>query len=257
MIELTRQVRFSLIDESACATAVTNSWGGWPSAARIAPWLTLECTVAGDVDAASGYLCDISTIDRVIREQVVVPASTSHQHTTCQSLLQFAWQQLANCFAGPLRMTRLRLEASPFLHYCLHADNDAMIELTQQFEFSASHRLHNPELSDEENRELFGKCNNPHGHGHNYVVEVTLAGESDQLLPLPQFEAIVKRQVIDRLDHKFLNLQIDEFRELNPSVENIAMVIWGWLGDDTLAPAMLQRVRVYETPKTWADYAGK
>ncbi|MGI9519907.1 MAG: 6-carboxytetrahydropterin synthase [Pirellulaceae bacterium] len=255
MIELTREVRFSLIGEAATETPVTNSWGGWPSATRIAPWLTLQCTVAGSLDPDSGYLHDISDIDRTIRQQVVGPASRKFRDANCESFLVFAWQVLCDHFSGEVRVTKLRLSPTPFLHYSLHADNDAMFQLTQQFEFSASHRLHNPDLSDEENRKLFGKCNNPHGHGHNYVVDVTIVGETCDLLPLPQFESIVKQQVIDRLDHRNLNLEVDEFRELNPSVENIAMVIWRWL-NDSMGDSMLDRVRVFETPKTWADYRG-
>ena len=134
-----------------------------------------------------------------------------------------------------------------------------MILLTQQFEFSASHRLHCPELSDEQNRQTFGKCNNPHGHGHNYLLEVTVAGTPDPrtgaVLPLPAFEQLVKERVIDRLDHKHLNTDTQEFREVNPSVENIARIIWNLL-QDRVAPARLHRVRVWETAKTSAEYAG-
>ena len=131
-----------------------------------------------------------------------------------------------------------------------------MVSLTQQFEFSASHRLHNPELSDEENRELFGKCNNPNGHGHNYVVEISLKRAlAARKLYLPAFEAKVKELVIDRLDHKHLNVDVDYFKEVNPSVENIAIAIWEWL-DGQFGDDQLGNVRVYETPKTWADYCG-
>ena len=134
-----------------------------------------------------------------------------------------------------------------------------MVYLTQQFELSAAHRLHCPSLSDEQNRATFGKCNNPSGHGHNYLLEVTLAGRPDErtgaLLPLPRFEEIVKSQVIDVLDHKHLNADTAQFRDVNPSVENIARVIWGMLVGK-LGQAALHRIRVWETPKTWAEYDG-
>lgn len=135
-----------------------------------------------------------------------------------------------------------------------------MVQLTQSFEFSAAHRLHVPRLSDEENRRVFGKCNNPNGHGHNYVVEVSVSGRPDAqtgcLLPLPRFEEIVKARVIDRLDHTHLNRDTREFAEVNPSVENIAVVIWNLLCDH-VSPARLSSVRVYETPKTYAEYRGE
>lgn len=130
-----------------------------------------------------------------------------------------------------------------------------MLTITQQFEFSAAHRLHCAALTEPQNRELFGKCNNPHGHGHNYVVEVTIDGgdpEPGGTLPLSSLNQIVRARVIDRLDHRHLNLEVTEFRDANPTVECIAEVIWGWL-DGQLAPSRLRKVRVYETPKTWAD----
>ena len=133
-----------------------------------------------------------------------------------------------------------------------------MVELTQCFEFSASHRLHVAGLSADENRRVFGKCNNPGGHGHNYQVEVTVSGDvSEQtgtVMSLPDFESIVKREVIDRFDHKHLNTDTEDFRSVNPSVENISRRVWELL-DGKFAPARLHRVRVWETAKTWAEYS--
>jgi 6-pyruvoyltetrahydropterin/6-carboxytetrahydropterin synthase len=114
-------------------------------------------------------------------------------------------------------------------------------------------------MSVEQNRQTFGKCNNSNGHGHNYVVEVTVAGAPDvktgAVLSLPEFEQTVKERVVDHLDHKHLNADVAEFCALNPSVENIARVIWGMLAGH-VSPAQLCRVRVWETAKTCAEYAG-
>ncbi|MBN2560670.1 MAG: 6-carboxytetrahydropterin synthase [Phycisphaerae bacterium] len=135
-----------------------------------------------------------------------------------------------------------------------------MVEVTQCFEFSASHRLHVTSMSDEENMRYFGKCNNPSGHGHNYRVEVTVMGEvseqTGRVIALPALEDVVKREVVDRFDHKHLNADTVEFASVNPSVENIAKTIWG-LVHDKLAPARLHRVKVWETAKTYAEYTGK
>ena len=109
---------------------------------------------------------------------------------------------------------------------------------------------------------MFGKCNNPEGHGHNYVVEVTVGRNIDEIadtgvvVGLEEFESIVKRLVIDRLDHKHLNRDVEHFANMNPSVENIAVAVFDWL-DGQFGTARLQNVRVYETPKTWAEYSGK
>lgn len=134
-----------------------------------------------------------------------------------------------------------------------------MILLTQQFEFSAAHRLHNPDLSDDQNRKLFGKCNNPHGHGHNYLVDITIgiddSAYGDSINLVSELEATVRQHVIDRVDHRNLNVEIDEFASLNPTVENIAIVVWNWISNGR-CPGILKNVRVYETPKTWADFSG-
>ena len=134
-----------------------------------------------------------------------------------------------------------------------------MVRVSQKFEFSATHRLHNPKLSDQQNCDTYGKCNNPHGHGHNYEVQVTLAGEADEngsVVDIPRFERLVQHAVIDRFDHKNLNVELPEFATLIPSVENIAMTIYRILlprvGE---VGAKLAAVTVWETPKTWCEYS--
>jgi len=136
-----------------------------------------------------------------------------------------------------------------------------MIRLSQKFEFSASHRLHNPTMSDETNRQTFGKCNNPSGHGHNYELAVTLRGPADEngvVMPVPQFERIVAETVVERFDHKNLNEQVAEFRDVIPSVENIARVIYRLLKPKFAGAGggvELAAVTVWETPKTFCEYA--
>jgi 6-pyruvoyltetrahydropterin/6-carboxytetrahydropterin synthase len=149
----------------------------------------------------------------------------------------------------------IELSLSPFLKLGVKKQEFPMTRLSQKFEFSASHRLHNPELSDEENRASFGKCNNPAGHGHNYEVEVCVGVDPkrDDALPgLPKLERIVTSTVIDRFDHKHLNLEVREFASLNPTAENIAKVIFGLLRPHV---ANLLAVKVWETPKTWCEFS--
>ena len=263
MIRLTREVRFALA-EGGLGSPKSNSWSGWPSLSTIAPFLSLRCTLQGELETESSYLCNIKVVDDAVRRRVIELGCRDFQNQSYESLLRFAWQQLIDDFPSHCQLQELELVASPFLSYFLLADEPTMIRLTQQFEFSASHRLHNPQLSDERNRELFGKCNNPLGHGHNYVVAVTVTGtpeKTESVVSLPQFEALVKQMVIDRLDHKNLNAEVQDFAELNPSVENIAKVIWGYLDPhmDALGDGevRLANVRVNETPKTWADYRGE
>ena len=135
-----------------------------------------------------------------------------------------------------------------------------MFYVTRRAEFSASHYYHNPALSPEENQRLFGKCNNSNGHGHNYTLEVTVRGKVDPrsgfVVDLKQLKDIMHREVLDALDHRFLNKEIPEFSRLIPTTENLAITIWQRLAPK-LNAAELHRVRVYETPDLFVDVYGE
>jgi 6-pyruvoyltetrahydropterin/6-carboxytetrahydropterin synthase len=135
-----------------------------------------------------------------------------------------------------------------------------MVYLTRKVEFSASHHYHNPELSAAENQRIFGKCNNPNGHGHNYTLEVTVKGSVDHqtgfVVDLKQLKEIMNREVVDALDHRYLNKEVPEFASQIPTTENIAIAVWKRL-QGKLNVAKLHRVRIYETPELWADFYGE
>lgn len=135
-----------------------------------------------------------------------------------------------------------------------------MIYLTRRAEFSASHFYHNPEFTPEENRRIFGKCNNPHGHGHNYMLEVTVKGEVDPrsgfVVDLKELKEIMNREVIEALDHRHLNKEVPEFAKQIPTSENLAIAIWKRLGPK-LKIAKLHRVRLYETQDLFVDFYGE
>jgi len=135
-----------------------------------------------------------------------------------------------------------------------------MVYLTRKAEFSASHYYHSPHFTAEENRRIFGKCNNPNGHGHNYMLEVTVRGEVDGrsgfVVDLKQLKEIMHREVIDVLDHRFLNKEVAEFQDRIPTTENLAVSIWNRI-KPKMDQAVLHRVRVYETPDLFVDYYGE
>ncbi len=135
-----------------------------------------------------------------------------------------------------------------------------MVYLTRKAEFSASHFYHNPEFTPEENLRLFGKCNNPNGHGHNYTLEVTVKGAVDPksgfVVDLKQLKDIMSREVLDALDHRHLNKEVPEFFTRIPTTENLAITIWQRLAPK-LKAAQLHRVRVYETPELFVDFYGE
>jgi len=135
-----------------------------------------------------------------------------------------------------------------------------MVYLTRKAEFSASHYYHSPQMSAEENQRVFGKCNNPNGHGHNYTLEVTVKGEVDAqtgfVVDLKQLKEVMNREVIEALDHRFLNKEVAEFRDQIPTTENLAIAIWRRL-EPKLKLARLHRVRVYETVDLFVDFYGE
>ena len=134
--------------------------------------------------------------------------------------------------------------------------------ITRKIEFSASHVCRNPRLSEEENRALYGGAANPHGHGHNYVVEVSLEGVPDavtgMVFDLKELKAILNREIVEPYDHRFLNHEVPPFDRVVPTTENIAREIWGRLDPHfSNGAARLHAVRVYETADLYVDYFGE
>ncbi len=137
-----------------------------------------------------------------------------------------------------------------------------MIELTRRATFSAAHYYWNEMWTAEKNEQVFGRCANRKGHGHNYTLEVTVAGEPDAVtgfvVDLKWLKDVMEREVIDAYDHRHLNLEVEEFAKAVPTTENIAMAAWKRLEPAIVAGgAKLVKVRVYETPEIFAEYRGE
>jgi len=134
-----------------------------------------------------------------------------------------------------------------------------MIYLTRKIEFSAAHYYHNPAWSPEENARVFGKCANLNSHGHNYVLEVTVAGTPDpvtgMVLDLKELKEILEREIMQRMDHRHLNHEVPELAGKIPTMENVAATIWNLL-QPKITRGKLHRVRLYETPDLFVDCFG-
>ena len=134
-----------------------------------------------------------------------------------------------------------------------------IVTATRRLRFNAAHRIHNPDLSDAENTRLFGKCNNPNWHGHNYTLEVSVSGEIDPVtgyvMDLGHLRAIVEREVIEAMDHRNLNLEVGILRGINPTAENIVVACWKAIAPH-VAPATLSRLRLWETENNYVEYSG-
>jgi len=133
-----------------------------------------------------------------------------------------------------------------------------VVTVTRRVHFNAAHRLHNPALSDGENRRLFGPCNNPNFHGHNYELDISVEGEIDArsgyVADLGEVKRVADAIVLEALDHKNLNLDVPAFAELNPTAENIVVVIWRML--EGRVPGRLVRLVLWETPRNYVEYRG-
>lgn len=268
MVALTRTVRFAL---GSLEREGTNGYAGKPAMAGFGSHceLTVRCT--GELDAGVGYLIDIQEVDRAVRD-VVVPRLARARETGADPLsaLREAYPALAGTLRKPLASMRLNL--TPYYSLEINAmagssnepdkaGSGAAALIRQRFDFAAAHRLHVAGLSDDENRRLFGKCNSPNGHGHNYHVEPCVAVTPGSRFSLVLLEKLTKDVILDRFDHKHLNLDTVEFgpgpKGVNPSVENIARVSYELLAPVILeAGAMLREITVWETDRTSATYPG-
>lgn len=135
-----------------------------------------------------------------------------------------------------------------------------MISVSRRVVFAASHRLHNPTWTDEKNIEVFDKCNNPNGHGHNYVMEVTVTGAPDPdtgyVIDLKIMKSIINKYIVDLVDHKNLNLDVPFLKGIIPSVENIAVVFWDIL-KDKFNGKQLTSIKIWETENNVVEYKGE
>ncbi len=135
-----------------------------------------------------------------------------------------------------------------------------MVYITRRETFSAAHRLFNPKFTDEQNEKIFGKCSNPNWHGHNYVLEVVVAGEPNPdtgfVLNIAELKAIIKEHVISKVDHKNLNIETDFMKGIIPSTENITIAIWKVLWDK-IPSGKLFAVKLSETENNFFEYRGE
>ena len=134
-----------------------------------------------------------------------------------------------------------------------------MIFITRKHEFCASHRLFNPTFSDEKNESTFGLCNNPNGHGHNYVLEVTLSGEvsddTGMVFDLKELKKLTHQEIIDKVDHKNLNVDVDFLKDIIPTAENLAIKFWEIL-EPKITKGQLYEIKLYESARNYVVYKG-
>lgn len=225
---------------------------------------TLEVMVKGRLNKRSGIVVNITDIDKVMKKFIgenlegkfLNKENDYFKHTlpTTENLAAYIWDGLESK-VGDCQLHRVKLRENPYLYTIKEADS--MVQLTRKYHFSSAHRLHSHSLSEQENMAIFGKCNNPYGHGHNYYLEVTVKGTPDpitgMIADMTILDQFVEDEILSKFDHKHLNLDTDLFNEMNPTSENVTVVTW-----DLLQPKLqnLYKIGLYETEKNYFEYYG-
>ena len=232
-------------------------FGRWASPFNHGHNYVLWVSTEGEVDAENGMVVNIKWIDDVLQERVVGRYDQRSLNDECPEFaarppsLETILAHLAATLQdlpGGVRLTHLRLEETPLFY---GEWTPMTTTLTRVYEFAASHRLHVESLGPDENLRLFGKCNNLNGHGHNYVLEVTVSAEPDPVtgmsVSIDELDAAVEREVVDRYDHQNLDADVEEFRGKNTTSEVVALAVFDRLKD--AVPGRLERVRLFETAR--------
>ena len=225
---------------------------------------TLDVTVRGAPDPVTGMVMNITDLKRIVGD---VLEAFDHKHLnedtpyfkdripTTENIVRVLWGLIAPRLPAGVALARLRLYELSYLWADYAGEDEA--EFSRSYVFSAAHRLHAAPLSDAENQALYGKCNNPKGHGHNYTLEVTVRGPVDpatgMVMDLPELDRAV-HAVLAPLDHHHLDREVPAFADQPSTAENIAVYLW-----NELAPRLegrLARVRLWETKKNMFEYCG-
>ncbi len=265
MVRLGRLVRFSINPFLAAHKPGFNSYASKPAGEGLSIFLELGIGLAGPQQSETGLLVNVSDIDKVVRRYAVpVFAERICAHLRqgehigfdrIASMLVAAQEHLRDKF-GPAQVDRLTLQLNPFRKLAMDTKAPGTLYFSEKFEFAATHKLWNSRFSEPQNLQVFGKCANPSGHGHNYVVEVMIATDAEgPNLEVGEFERIVDSQLMQVVDHKNLNLDVPAFQEKVPTVENIAVFAWEHLVGQ-FGPARLHCVTVWESDRTYCSYYG-
>lgn len=236
-----------------------------------------ELTIAGKIHPETGMVVNIRDIDTLLKSRVVEPLhgkildrdvpAFNGTPMSPENIASYIWDQCCSYSLSDGQISALRMWWTPLSRIDIVKNGSMgtdMMTVTCCYEFSASHRLHSNTLSNEENAEIFGKCNRINGHGHNYEIEITFAGvpnsESGQIIPLDLVNKIVDEEIITPFDHRHLNIDVPEFKDLNPTSENLTKVIWDKIAarcnDLNIQPAQLYKVAVHETARNYFEYFG-
>lgn len=270
MHKLVRKVRFSVNPFLPEDSGGFNSFASEPCGEGLSIFFELIVGLAGEVEPATGFVVNVVDIDKAVREYAVPIFAKRIREDfrrgkhigffEISEVLKSAWGQLADRF-GRAKLSELGLALNPFRKVAADCETVLegfkMIYFSEKFEFSATHKLWSDEFSEQRNFEVFGKCANPSGHGHNYIVEITVKMPAGgDKFRIGDFEKVVDDEFIKLVDHKNLNTDMAELSKINPTVENIAVFAWERLAGK-FGEAALHCITIWETDKTYCSYYGK
>lgn len=265
MIRLAREVRFSVNPFLAEDCLGVNAYTSKPSGQGLAIFLELVVEIVGPVDPDTGFIVNVVEIDQVTRQHVVpfiaqtirtqYHRSRHIDHPQIAAMLLGARDHLADQF-GDARVDRLVLKLNPYRKITMDTQSPGRLSFSEKFEFAAMHKLWNDRFTPERNFEIFGKCANPTGHGHNYVVEVTVTTAADgEGFQIGRFQQVVDSELIALIDHKNLNVDVETFAQTIPTIENLAAFAWKRLVG-RFGSAELHSVTIWESDRTCCTYRG-
>ncbi|NLH17766.1 MAG: hypothetical protein GX455_14405 [Phycisphaerae bacterium] len=264
MYRLARQVRFSITPFFDPASEGVNSYASRPSGEGLCLFFGLWVELAGPLNPDTGFVINVVEIDRAVRESVVPLFCEEIRRRFGQKvfmglaevceLLARSWRALRGRF-GEAEVSKISLDLNPYRKLTILSEDCPMFLFSEKFEFAATHKLWNDRFNAEANFDMFGKCANPAGHGHNYVLEVTVEKDrtSDPLW-IADFQRAVEEKFITLVDHKNLNTDVADFTGIS-SVENLASFAWERLKGQ-FSNCRLHTITVWETDKTYCSYQG-
>lgn len=234
----------------------------------------LHLSVGGPVDAETAMVINLNDMRRVLKERIVEPFNFKHfnhqvdyfktHQPTLENLSQYCWHLLSPDLEElglTMEVLDIREEEELAIRYTNKPLEPLPMLLKRRYHFSAAHRLYNPDFSEEKNWAVYDKCNNPNGHGHNYELEIMVTGdlnpEIGMLCNLADVDQLVDERVIQVMDHKHLNLDVPLLDGINPTAENIAVVIYETLENNMPQGAKLYGVKIVESRNNSVEYYGK
>jgi 6-pyruvoyltetrahydropterin/6-carboxytetrahydropterin synthase len=256
---LSRQIRFAIDPFAGKQQTGSNSYCAKPTAEGLAFYFTLYVELKSNVNKDTGFVVNVADIDKIVRGKTIglfndfVKNYSKTGFEQFPKLLAKVWRKIENDFL-PAKINSLSLELMPARRITIKERTGDMFYFAEKFEFAASHTLWNTKFSEQENYKIFGKCANKCGHGHNYIVEVTIKKTSaGKKIIAGDYERIVDENFINIVDHKNLNVDVEFFKKANPTVENIAEFAFKQL-QNKFKPCKLDSITVWENDRTCCTY---